>query len=124
VIVRFEPGAVRLNSGRGPIPLGAAIFGRGALRDGLAAERVSDFLKVGSTWHNVPIGSGLIDFSDVYVLKVPEATDIRGLVERLKSLPGIADAEPNYMCTLQWEPDDSLFYRLCSARLMRCPMSR
>jgi hypothetical protein len=109
VIVRFQQGIVLRPGGRHAAPLGRASFSQADLADSLDALGITGMQNLGRTWRNVGPRSGTLDFSGVFLLDCPYTTDIPALVERLKSLSGVADAEPSYTMKLFWTPNDPLY---------------
>jgi hypothetical protein len=111
VIVRFSDHAVRLPSGPLFTLVGDRIYAPSGLMDSLRAVGINQVSPLRSGWDAASPGSGILDFSNIYLLSCSEMADIPYLVQRLKSFPGILDAQPNYQYDLYWTPDDDLYWR-------------
>lgn len=101
-LVRFASGETSLPGSQTLAPIEDVTFATSAVEDSLVEWRVTDLELLAPLWSGLSQGAleaGLVDFSQVYMVSVPDTTDIDSLVTKLGTLGEVRAAQPMYAAT-------------------------
>lgn len=95
VVVRFAVGEVQLPAALGIATVEDVGFQSDDLQDSVEAWLVETFELLAPAWSPPPAGRGMVDFSQVFRITVPDTTNVDSLTVRMRSHPRILNASPS-----------------------------